>query len=217
MINDFYGRPMVMTAFVLIGSIVSPLHAVSADTPSPLISLLRKNYDLSQSIATHYALTIYWSVRDKEEKRQGNISLAPGDRFCITAGDERFVSNGATYWHYTPQANQVVIKNLKEVDLSLLPSQLFARFIVSCPFKQVRSEKGVAEFIWTSDSTGAPYRSIIVKVKEKDGRIATCVMTDRNGNLFTYTFTATALGKKIPGRTFEFAIPKSARIVDLRK
>jgi outer membrane lipoprotein-sorting protein len=217
MINVLYGLPTVMTAFVLIGTIVSPLLAGSADTPSPLIRLLRKNYDPSQSIATHYALTIYWSVREKEEKRQGNISLASGDRFCITAGDERIISNGTTYWHYTPQANQVVIKNLKEVDLSLLPSQLFARFIVSCPFKQVRSEKGVAEFIWTSDSTGAPYQSIIVKVKEKDGRIDACVMTDRNGNLFTYTFTATTLGKKIPGRTFEFAIPKSARIIDLRK
>jgi outer membrane lipoprotein-sorting protein len=103
------------------------------------------------------------------------------------------------------------------VDVSLLPSQLFARFIVSCPFKQVRSERGVAELEWTSDSTGAPYRSIVVKVKEKDGRIAACVLIDRNGNSFTYTFTATTLGKKIPGRTFEFAIPKSARIVDLRK
>jgi outer membrane lipoprotein-sorting protein len=217
MINGFYGRALVMTAFVLIGSVVSPLHAGSADAPSPLIGLLRQNYDPSQSIATHYELTIYWSVREKEEKRQGSINLASGDRFCITAGDERFVSNGTTYWHYTPQAEQVVIKNLKEVDLSLLPSQLFARFIVSCPFKQIRSEKGVAELVWISDSSGAPYRSIVIKVKEKSGRIASCVMTDKNGNLFTYTFTATTLGKKIPGRTFEFAIPKSARIVDLRK
>jgi outer membrane lipoprotein-sorting protein len=110
-----------------------------------------------------------------------------------------------------------VIKNLNEVDLSLLPSQLFARFIVSCPFKQVRSEKGVSELVWISDSSGAPYRSIVVKVNDKDGRIASCIMTDKNGNLFTYTFTATTLGKKIPGRAFEFAIPKSARIVDLRK
>jgi outer membrane lipoprotein-sorting protein len=205
------------TAFLFAAIAVFPLTSRAADAPSPLVALLRKNYDPSQSISTRYALTIYWSVREKEEKRQGTLSLASGDRFCITAGDERFVSDGTTYWHYTPQTNQVVIKDLKTVDLSLLPSQLFARFIVSCPFKQVRSEKGMAELEWMSDSTNVPYRLISVKVKEKEGRITSCVLTDRNGNVFTYTFTATTLGKTIPGRTFEFAVPKSARVVDLRK
>ena len=208
---------LCVTAFLCTTIAVSPLLSYGADAPSSLVTLVRKNYDPSRSISTRYTLKIYWSVREKEEKRQGSLSLASGDRFRITAGDECFVSNGTTYWHYAPQANQVVIKNLIEVNLSLLPSQLFARFIVSCPFKQVRSEKGMAELEWMSDSTGVPYRSITVKVKEKEGRIAACIMTDRNGNIFTYKFTATTLGKKVPGRTFEFEIPKSARIVDLRK
>jgi outer membrane lipoprotein-sorting protein len=47
--------------------------------------------------------------------------------------------------------------------------------------------------------------------------ISKCVMTDRNGNLFTYTFTKTLFGKKIPKEEFEFAIPTTARVIDMRK
>ena len=189
----------------------------AGEVSSPLLALMRKKYDPAQSISTDYSLSIFWSVREKEEKRQGSIKLDSGDRFYITTGDESFVSNGTTYWHHVARARQVVIKNLADVDLSMLPSQLFARFIVSCPFKQQGSGKGLAELVYESDSTGVPYRSIRVWVGEKDGVIAKCMMTDRNGNTFTYTFSATRLGRKMSGRTFEFAIPKNAQIVDLRE
>jgi outer membrane lipoprotein-sorting protein len=42
-------------------------------------------------------------------------------------------------------------------------------------------------------------------------------MTDRNKNLFTYTFTGTVFGKKASKEAFDFVIPKSARVVDSRK
>jgi outer membrane lipoprotein-sorting protein len=206
-----------MHVALIITGIVSSLPAGTTEAPSALMTLVRNNYNPLQSISMKYTLSIFWSVREKEEKRQGSIALASGDRFRITSGDESFVSDGSTYWHYNAQARQATIKRLNEVDVSMLPSQLFARFIVSCPFTKVRSEKNVAELVWTSDSGSAPYRSIRVWVREKEGRIEKCVMTDSNGNTFTYTFFTTRLGASIPKETFEFTIPKNARVVDLRQ
>jgi outer membrane lipoprotein-sorting protein len=207
----------VVTAGVITTGMVSSLCAGAAEASSTLMTLVRNNYNPSRSVSTKYTLAIFWSVREKEEKRQGSIALSPGDRFSITSGDESFVSNGSTYWHYNAKARQVTLKRLADVDLSMLPSQLFARFIVSCQFTKERSVKGLAELVWTSDSSNAPYRSIRVWVRENDGRIEKCVMTDSNGNTFTYTFTTTRLGASLPKETFEFTIPKSARVVDLRQ
>jgi hypothetical protein len=58
MISGLRGHLMAVAVFVLTGSVVSQLHAAGADTPSPLLGLLRKNYDPSRSIATLSALTI---------------------------------------------------------------------------------------------------------------------------------------------------------------
>jgi outer membrane lipoprotein-sorting protein len=202
---------------LLLGAFVFPGIAGPEEGISPIVNLLRKNYDPKSTLSASYSLTIYWSVREKEEKRAGTIKIAPGDRFRITAGEETFVSNGETYWHSSPKANQVVIKRLVDVDISVLPSQLFARFIVSCPFKEQERANGVVRLAWTSDTSSTPYRSIAVWTKENIGRITKCVMTDRNGNVFTYTFTGTMLGTSIPGEAFRFAIPKKATVVDMRK
>ncbi|MBN2035179.1 MAG: outer membrane lipoprotein carrier protein LolA [Chitinispirillaceae bacterium] len=183
----------------------------------PLLNKVRSNYDLTRSLSTDYALTIYWSVREKEEKRKGSIILASNDRFHISAGDELFVSNGKTYWHYSPVAKQVVVKRLAETDMSVLPSQIFARFILSCTFRIEARDAGIAALVWENDSTTIPYTTIRVWVREKNGRIAKCVMIDRSDNRFTYTFSSTKLGRKIPGKAFEFDTPKNVRVLDMQK
>jgi outer membrane lipoprotein-sorting protein len=197
------------------------ISSVGADTTPtaipPLLTLLRKNYDPVSSFSANFSLTIYWSVREKEEKRQGSVVLAPGDRFRASVGGETVVSDGETCWNYTASAGQVVVKRLSEVDRSMLPSQLFARYIVACPFREVANEKGVVQFAWESDSSNSSYKAIQLNVQEKSGKIARCVMTDRNDNTFTYVFSATVFGKKYSKETFEFAIPKNARMVDMRK
>jgi outer membrane lipoprotein-sorting protein len=70
---------------------------------------------------------------------------------------------------------------------------------------------------WKSDSAKAPYRAIDVWTSAKSGAITKCVMTDQNDNTFTYTFTKTVFGKNISKEEFEFAIPTTARVVDMRK
>ena len=190
--------------------------SVLADT-SPLLELVRKNYNPQTSLSTKFDLTIYWSVREKEEKKVGSIVLSPGDRFRVAVGGETFVSNGETLWDYSAKANQVVIKRLADVDKSSLPSQIFSAYIISCPFSEKERKGDVAKLTWKSDSAKAQYTAIDVWVQAKSGTITKCVMTDRNGNLFTYTFTKTVFGKKIPNEEFEFAIPTNARVIDMRK
>ncbi len=202
---------------VVIGIItISTGSSASTDSLSPLLTLLRKNYNPETPLSTKFSLTIYWSVREKEEKKLGRIVLAPGDKFRVTVGGETFVSNGKTFWHYSAQANQAVVKGLADVDRATLPSQIFARSIAVYPFREQERKKNTVLFAWKGDSAGAPYTAIRLWVQETSGQITRCVMTDHNDNTFTYIFSATAFGKKYSKETFEFAVPENARTVDMR-
>ena len=202
---------------VMVIAVSSVYSDTTATALSPLLSLLRKNYNPETPLSTKFSLTIYWSVREKEEKKKGMIELAPGDRFRITIGSETFVSNGETFWQYSPKTNQVVVKRLADVDRTALPSRILDRSIAEYPFREVERKKDLVQLAWKSDSADAPYSHIVVWVQEEAGTISRCVMTDRNDNTFTYVFSATTIGKNIPRERFEFEQPKSARIVDMRK
>jgi len=210
-INRFLGYILLSILFI-----VSSIVAATPDSLSPLLSLVRKNYNPETSLSTKFSLTIYWSVREKEEQKQGRIILAPGDRFRVTVSGETFVSNGETFWHCSAGANQVTIKQLATVDRAMLPSQIFARYIAAYSFRELERKKGMVLLAWKCDSGSTPYSAIRMEAKATSGRISRCVMTDRNNNTFTYVFTGTTFGKKYARETFDFTIPKDTRIVDLR-
>ncbi len=180
------------------------------------LALIRKYYNPESSLSAQFSLTIFWSVREKQEKKKGSITLAAGNRFRVQTDVETWVSDGSTFWDYAPASKQVVIKRLADVDRSSLPSQIFSRYLTEFHFQESDRRDGVVQLSWKNDSADAPYASIRLWVREQAGRIERCVMTDRNGNTFTYVFSGTVFGRNFSRETFEFAIPKSARIVDMR-
>lgn len=206
-----------LTIFLVLIAVSFVYSDTTATAPSPLLTLLRKNYSPEVSLSTKFTLTIYWSVREKGEKKKGRIYLAPGDRFRVAIDKETLVSSGETFWQYSAGTKQVVVKKLADVDRSTLPSQVFVRYLTAFPFREVGRKKGLVQFAWKSDSAEAQYREIRVTVEEKGRRITGCVLTDKNGNTFTYAFTATVFGEKFPKERFIFDVPKNVRIVDMRQ
>jgi outer membrane lipoprotein-sorting protein len=184
--------------------------------PESVLSLIRKNYNSESSLSTQFALTIFWNVREKQEKKKGSICLAAGNRFRVQAKGESWVSNGQTFWNYSPSSQQVVIKRLTDVDQSSLPSQIFSRYLTVFHFREKEDRDGTAELSWNNDTASGPYTSILLWTHGQTGRIDRCVMTDHNGNTFSYVFSGTVFDRNFSKETFEFAIPKSARIVDMR-
>jgi outer membrane lipoprotein-sorting protein len=214
-------KPAIISMLLLFALIIAaPSSFAGGDatiSPASLLTLVRQNYNGEAPLETKLNLTIYWSVREKEEKKQGSLLLAPGDCFRVTVGSETYVSNGKTLWTYNSRANQVVVKPLADVDLSLHPSRLFETWLATCPFREKVREKGTALLVWKSDSASVPYTSVQAWVQIKTGTVTKCQMTDRNKNLFTYTFSGTVFGKKVPREAFDFVVPKDARVIDSRK
>ena len=209
---------ILLSCLLMLPLMASPAGAQKTDNSSAasVLLLIRKNYNPESALSARFTLTIFWNVREKHEKTRGTIALAAGNRFRVQTDAETWVSNGQTFWDYTPGSGQAVIKRLSDVDQSSLPSQLFSRYLSELHFQETASRGGIAELSWRSDSTGTPFASIAIRARVQSGRIEECVMTDHEGNTFTYVFSATEFGRNFSRETFEFAIPKSARIVDMR-
>ena len=181
---------------------------------SAVMSQIRQKYNKNSTIRSQFDLDIFWSVREKKEHKTGSLIIAPQNRFKVELNGEVFVSNGDRFWHYSKSISQVTIDNVARIDLSSLPSNLLQKFLFQ--YKYVEIEKNGSETVleWKKDiAENSVYTSMKVWASNS-GEVTKLQMTDRNGNVNTYSFHKTIFGGKVPAGTFDFQVPKNAQVLN---
>jgi outer membrane lipoprotein-sorting protein len=197
--------------------------AQSTATPAkepPAMTALRKNYGGNNAVTATFDLSIYWNVREKEEKKSGELLIAPGNKFKVTLGKEAFVSDGKTFWQYSEKNSQVVIRNFSDIDESTVPSKFLLSFLSNRVFAEKQRNGSTLELFWDGKGKSAgidgDYTSITAVVDEKNGSIKTLKLTDKNENIHTYTFKKTVFDKPPKDDVFRFKPPKGVEALDMR-
>jgi outer membrane lipoprotein-sorting protein len=210
---------LILTALL----IPAGLSAQSAAAPKepPAMAVLRKNYSGGNAVTATFDLSIYWNVREKEEKKSGELLIAPGNKFRVTLGKEVFVSDGKVFWQYSEKNSQVVIRNFSDIDESTVPSRFLLSFLSNRAFAERQRNGSAVELFWDGKgkSTGVAgdYTSITAVVDEKTGVIKTLKLTDKSDNINTYTFKKTAFDKPPKEDVFQFKPPRGAEVLDMRE
>ena len=202
---------------IILVSMFSFTAAVAASEPA-ICKQIRQRYNPGVPIRAEFDLSIYWSVREKTSKTRGTIMFAPGNRFRVEAGNDVYVSDGRTCWQYSKANNQVVIRNLSDLDPSTLPSRLLTTALSDYRFSETgRGGGGLITLTSAADTAAnAVYRTVRIDVNGTDGAIVTLEATDRNGNIHTYRFKKTEFGKPADGAPFTFKVPTDANVIDHR-
>ncbi len=183
-----------------------------------IVTQLRNKYSTNKSVNLAFDLTIFWSVRERYEKKSGELVFSPGEKFRLNMGSSTWVSNGQTYWQFSKNTNQVVIKSLLDIDLSLHPSSMMQSFL-SYTFNVFSSDDKSVILKWEGDpaKSDLPYKKIIINVDRKKMEISELTVTDDDSNESRYTFKKSKFGTAEPASTFEFSIPEGADVLDTRK
>jgi len=183
-----------------------------------VMALVRKNYSGNTAINAQFDLTTYWSVREREEKRSGELLLAAGEKFRVSLGREVFVSDGKDYYQFSERNSQLIIRNLSDIDLSFHPSRMLSSFLTGRAFTEKGRKDGAVELAWSGNAEGAGgFTSIVAFVEEKGGIITRLVLTDQDDNINTYVFKKTVFNKQPPKDAFRFSAPKGVEVIDMRE
>lgn len=202
-------------ALVVIAALALTLRA----STDPVLERVRSRYNPSATIEAEIDMTIWWEVREREEKQSGRLLLAAGDRFDVQLGDSRWVCDGRTLWHYSAAANQVVIRRLLDVDLSSHPSQILSTYLMDYEYRE-QSRKGKHRVLaWESDGDNpdGKYASIGMTVDEASGIVQSLAVVDTRGNRSTWTFRKTRFDPPLDPAPFTFTPPEGTHVVDTRE
>lgn len=183
-----------------------------------VMELVKKKYTPQKTIQALFDMKIYWSVREREEHKSGKLYLAPANRFRVELENEVLVSDGNVFWQFSRRNNQVIIKNLRSVDFSQLPSHLLSTYLTEYSYKEKERTSRETVLFWNADSASESfYTAIHVWVSTETGVVNKLQLTDKNENVHTYTFKKTVFGSKIPEKTFTFEVPDGIQVLDDRK
>lgn len=200
----------------LLFGILSPDGIVHADEPA-VLKKIRGNYTGTRTIDITFEQSIFWIIREKTTRKKGTLTITPGNKFNVKFSDEVLVSDGATYWQYSKKNNQVVIRNVKDLDLSTLPANILSSFLTGYTFRE-KEQKGATTILeWTNDNKDTQsYQDVTLTVQNKTGIVQILSFTDKNGNTHTYKFKKTEFDRAVPEKTFQFKAPADVNIVDNR-
>ena len=188
----------------------------SAIAETTLLSKIQKKYAPGSTIKTEFTMKAWWSVREREEKKKGTVTITQGDKFRVSLGNDLYISDGEVYYQYSSASKQGQIKYLKDVDLSMHPSRILTTFLTQYPLTETKHSGRETFFNWTADSSSkASYMSVDV-IADTKGTIKVLKLTDKNMNVFTYAFTKTKFGGTVPEGVFEFELPSDAQVIDER-
>ncbi len=212
--RKLYSRILPAVAFIL--TFFAAVHAVSdADR---LTSQIRSNYSPENGLKVDFDMEIFWAVREKTEEKDGTLYLMPGDKFRLEVGNVTYVCDGVTYWQYSKNSSQVIIKNLLDVDLSMHPSQVISTYLDDFTYIVENQDEKSATLSWKPEDTqgNAPAKSIRVDIDKQRGTLKRIEVVDKSGNRTRYRFKKTKLNADIPADRFTFQIPEDARVLDTR-
>ncbi|MBD3392966.1 MAG: hypothetical protein GF418_12745 [Chitinivibrionales bacterium] len=193
--------------------------AISVAQTPDIVTALRGKYSGETTLEASFDLKIFWKVREKTEEKSGTLMLAPGDRFRLELGPTVWVSDGRTYWQYSTATQQVVIKQLLDVDLSMHPSQIISTYLHEYAYtvKETGGRQTVLSWTRPPDAANVYANAITVWVDTKKMILKKLHIVDTNGNESTYTFKKTKLGVEFPEETFTLQIPEGASVLDTRE
>ena len=208
-------RLLILGILIPFAYAIAPAQQTGDD--SALFALVRRNYNGESSFAAAFSVDQYWVVREKHIKESGVADVATGNRFRVKMGGDEWVSDGKSLWSYSKPSNQVVIRQLDNVEGDMIPSSVFSRYLTAGRFRVISRHDGVAQLEIKGDSA-SPYASAAIWVREDNGIINRGQMTDHNGNTFTYKVTN--YQTDIPVTTADFAFDKAkfpgVEVIDMR-
>ncbi len=185
--------------------------AVPAAAQKELTALLDKIRN--EPVEMTFSLEIYWSIREKSEKKKGNLLLAGEDNFDLSLDKSRWVSDGVTVWQYSDKSDQLVIRSFMDMDFSLHPSTMFDRF-GERKFKSIREDDDDI-FRW-ADVDDPEYSRIDLKFNDKKNSFKWILFVDKDGNESRYRFSKMEFLKAVDEDRFTFTAPEGTEVFDER-
>lgn len=172
----------------------------------------------SSHTSLEFELRIVDALHNTQAPQKGSLLLGPRDQFVLTLAGQQYLSDGITLWQYAPTQQQVLIKNVADLDGVFHPSEVLFKYL-HCPVlkmqtTQLQGQK--VEHLELDPQSQLPgYTQLAVWINQQHHPVQ-IVLRDNSDNVITYLISQVRTNVKATGADFKFKSSADIDEIDMR-
>ena len=175
-----------------------------------------------QTVAANFAYSIQNAQGKVLSKKTGIVNMK-GQKFNISFGDNKIISDGSTVWNYDPSAKEVTVNNANKSESTITPQKLFTDFYNKDFMYVMGNEskvngKPASVIIMQPSDKNKPISRLYVAVDKATKTIVSTTVVEKGGNRYVYMVNKLKPNSPMPDDQFTFDKAKypGVEVVDLR-
>jgi outer membrane lipoprotein carrier protein len=227
---NFLNARLVLTQFAMVSSLCllgSSFGYAKPATPAkalpPLLQEVEKKYAESQTLEADFSQSSKDAVLSQNKLSSGKIFVKRPSkiRWETQKPDENLlVSDGKTYWFYTPpfdegERGQVIEKKSNEVQSKLAHALLAGSFSVARDMT-IRPKNSSTFLLIPRPGTAGTVTQATIEVDPEKKLIQKVILDHKGGNHSEISLTNISLGKTLKEDIFTFKAPPNTDKVDVK-
>ena len=154
--------------------------------------------------------------------KKGSVSMK-GDKYNISFGANKIISDGNTVWNYDPEAKEVTVNDANKSEGTITPQKLFTDFYNKDFNYVLGKEMTVAgkksnQIIMTPTDKRKPFERVYLAVDKATKNILSILVVEKSGNRYSYNLNNFKANASVSDALFTFnqASYPGVEVVDLR-
>ncbi len=211
---SFHRSASFWSLFVVLLALQTVQPTAHAQAGTDLLARVQQTYSKAGSFQADFTQSIDGSTGS--ERVDGTLRVS-GDRFSVTAGGQRFVTDGVTTWLHNEATNQVIINDFDSGETVFAPSRFLTD--ASSKYRVVSSTdagSGQTDLLLRPSDASEFFDKVTLRVRRSDATVTSIELSDLNGTTMRYSLRNVRMGSRQGADAFRFTPPRGAEVVDLR-
>lgn len=214
-------KQLCISAALLLASVFS--FAQQRDPKAKaLLDAVSAKFKTYQTVSANFAYSIQNAQGKVLSKKTGTVNMK-GQKFNISFGGNKIISDGNTVWNYDPSAKEVTVNNANKSESTITPQKLFTDFY-NKDFMYVMGNdsrvggKAVANIIMQPIDKNKPFSRLYLAIDKAAKTVVGTTVVEKGGNRYVYMVSSLKPNLSMPDTQFTFdkAQYPGVEVVDLR-
>ncbi|MFH1762496.1 MAG: outer membrane lipoprotein carrier protein LolA [bacterium] len=182
-----------------------------------VISKSKEKYNNALTFKINYKCVLDWKISDKIEKTWGILFFKKPENYYLKTKSLILCTNGQTFWQYSKNNRQVVIRDLIDADAAFKIDEIFFNYDENFSPDSFFYKNGIYNISMVPKNKSSQIIRMDISVNPKTWLPLKINIKDNNENETLYIITDFILDSDIPDNFFEFKIPDGVDVEDLRE
>ena len=198
--------------------------APSSGKVETLVAKVQNFYDRLRDFEAKFAQEYTRTALSRTSEQSGTLTVKKGGKVHWAYEEpvhKLYVADGRTLWIYEPEEQQVIVDRSFSTDqLGASLSFLWGEGQLTESFRITRADPSAHSFPAQSAAlklvpkTDRTYRSLVLRIDTKTGRVEETVLYETSGNTNRFRFLEPKVNRGVADARFEFVPPAGVDVID---